>query len=335
MKQTVESATIASVGLSIFHASVPDSTDGSVFSPNNDSDGCLPPSTTKEEIKPIKYTCDNYNLLTLKQGDILISTSVGQFLCQHEYSFDAMFTKGIPFTPPGDMKHGNSDKRLHNLWTKIMTAMDLHNIPLILHNGLFDLVYLYHCFIGALPDTLGRFLVQITANFPSGLYDTRFMAGKADFDATFLAYVFSKSDRLRQNRFGGNVDGEPYFVVDVNSPFIEKQLIGEKRKRSVEEEGAKLDTQIKYCISYATAAHDVQIILDSKMGPSEYPQVYTSQRKDEDGAHAAHFDAYMTGFSFCYFQNTFNPIIMKSCLNRMTLSGFDVPLVFPVKKSKR
>lgn len=83
------------------------------------------------------------------------------------------------------------------------------------------------------------------------------------------------------------------------------------------------------------AAHDVQIILDSKMGLSEYPQVYMSQINDEDGAHAAHFDAYMTGFSFCYFKNTFNPIVLKSCLNRMTLSGIDVPMMFPIKKSKR
>jgi hypothetical protein len=70
------------------------------------------------------------------------------------------------------------------------------------------------------------------------------------------------------------------------------------------------------------------------MGPSEYPQVYTSKLEDEEGTHAAHFDAYMTGFNFCYFENTFSPIVMKSCLNKMTVSGSDFPLTFPMTKSK-
>lgn len=71
------------------------------------------------------------------------------------------------------------------------------------------------------------------------------------------------------------------------------------------------------------------------MGPSEYPQVYTSRSDEEEGAHAAHFDAYMTGFNFCYFQNTFSPTDLKSCLNRMMIRGSEFPLVFPMKKSKQ
>lgn len=243
MKKTVESATIASIGLSIF--SKPSDPKPVIPLKNQ----CSSLVTTKE-VKTLAYQCDNYNLLTLKKGDILISSSIGQFLCQHGYSFDAMFTKGIPFTPPSEIKHGQPDKRLHNLWTKIMTAMDLHNIPLILHNGLFDLMYIYHCFIGKLPDMWGKFLSQITLHFPSGLYDTRFMAGKADFDATFLAYVFSRSDRLRQNRFNGNIEGEPYFVVDVNDSSIMKQVIGEKRKR-LEEVDEKIDQKTEYCVAFA------------------------------------------------------------------------------------
>lgn len=274
MKQTVESAAIASIGLSIVRnvgskiqitSSQSDLTSGScslpdlqIFPntalPNLDGSCFLPDLTAEQDNKTNdkqlaqKYVCDNYNLLTLKQGNINIQSSTGTFLCNHGYSFDALFTQGIPFTPPGDITKNTQDKRLNNLWKKIMTAMRLHNTPLILHNGLYDMVYLYHSFIDQLPDTFGRFLVQVSEHFPSGLYDTRYLADKADFDATFLAYVFSKSDRLRQNRFQNSTEQEPYFEVQVNQPMLAKKILGVKRKRILEQDE---DKKTSYCRPYA------------------------------------------------------------------------------------
>lgn len=79
--------------------------------------------------------------------------------------------------------------------------------------------------------------------------------------------------------------------------------------------------------------HDVQIILDHQLGPSKYPQVYTSEIDDVEGAHAAHFDAYMTGFSFCYMEQTLSKEELKSSLNKMILSGIDAILTFPPSKT--
>lgn len=242
MKETVEAATIASIGLSIVRNLTPTDQESLTTTPED--------SFPKEAaVKTQKYVCDNYNLLSLKQGDITIQSGTGQFLCQHGYSFDAMFTKGIPFTPPSSLTTSTRDMRFNNLWKKMMAAMRLHNIPLVLHNGLYDLIYLYHCFIDKLPDTFGRFLLQVTENFPSGLYDTRYMANKADFDATFLVYVFSKSDRLRQNRFNKSVEQAPYFEVEINEPMMIKQSTSVKRKREPEQKDKRLN--MKYCAAYA------------------------------------------------------------------------------------
>jgi hypothetical protein len=69
------------------------------------------------------------------------------------------------------------------------------------------------------------------------------------------------------------------------------------------------------------------------MGPSPYTQVYTSRSNHTVyGAHAAHFDAYMTAFSYCFFRNTLSASTLKSSLNKMMISGLTHPLSFPIKR---
>lgn len=80
--------------------------------------------------------------------------------------------------------------------------------------------------------------------------------------------------------------------------------------------------------------HDIQLILDEQMGASPYTQVYQSKSSQMlYGAHAAHFDAYMTAFSYCYFRNTLSASVLKSSLNKMKLSHNKHPLTFPIKKT--
>lgn len=237
MKRTVETASIASIGISII-------------------------KKKKKEIKSEQpfsqtYECDNFNLLTLKQGDITIDSKTGTFLCNHGYSFDALFTCGIPFTPPSDIKLTTSpkpDNNLFNLWKQMMEIMKYKKIPIVLHNGLYDLMYIYHSFIDKLPEHFNIFIFKLSNYFPSGLYDTRYLAEKADFKATFLEYVFSKSDRLRQNRFKCSNEQRPYFEVQVNPSIIKNDVIyGVKRKRE-EEEKQQQDLNIQkigYCKKYA------------------------------------------------------------------------------------
>ncbi|KAI7901992.1 ribonuclease H-like domain-containing protein [Cokeromyces recurvatus] len=347
------------------------------------------------------YECDNYNFLTLKEGPLLFSTGNAQFLAESGFSFDKLIHEGIPFIPPGDVirrenerEESNDtmtgvvatttvrDTKLFQLWKAILGILKYNNIPLILHNGLHDLMYLYHSFIGKLPNTLSGFIHSISNHFPSGIYDTKYLAYELNFNATFLSYVFAKADRLRQNRFMKSTKEEPYFEVIVNKPIEPIRLTKsvsssntnnivptatititnsqKKRKGSIDslpttfnkKNNKKKIKNSTICKSYAAKGwcelektghsehhkysklHDIQYVLDWEMGNSEYPQVYTSNLKQGntiEGAHSAHFDAYMTAFSFCYFIHTIPSDTLKESINKIKLDFMPYPLRFPLK----
>lgn len=74
------------------------------------------------------------------------------------------------------------------------------------------------------------------------------------------------------------------------------------------------------------------MILDNQLGPSIYPQVYTSNPLDivdMEGHHTAHFDAYMTAFTFLYLKYTLSPEILEEGHNAVKLGSDNIPVRFP------
>lgn len=171
------------------------------------------------------YECDNFEFLCRKNAQYVFEDGNIEFLTSTGFSFERLRAIGIPFTPPGDIgnedyssQNEKRDTRLIMLWKQILLALDVNKIPVIVHNGLYDIMYLYHSFIGKLPNTYSQFLSKLSDNFPAGFYDTKLLATESEFNATFLSYVFAKTDRLRQNRFTQNSGQYPYFEVTVNKP---------------------------------------------------------------------------------------------------------------------
>ena len=78
---------------------------------------------------------------------------------------------------------------LPSLFAHIISA----GCPLILHNGLVDLLFLYSHFYAPLPSKLDVFMADLSELFTGGLYDTKVIAEQLlNEPASFLEYVFRK-----------------------------------------------------------------------------------------------------------------------------------------------
>lgn len=78
---------------------------------------------------------------------------------------------------------------LPTLFGRILSA----GCPVIVHNGLIDLLFLYSHFYASLPPRLEVFMADLTEMFVGGVYDTKAIAELLLHEqASFLEYVFRK-----------------------------------------------------------------------------------------------------------------------------------------------
>lgn len=65
--------------------------------------------------------------------------------------------------------------------------------PVVFHNGLVDVLFLYHSFYTSLPPSSNSFLADLTELFQGGAYDTKAIAEyKMGETASYLEYIFRK-----------------------------------------------------------------------------------------------------------------------------------------------
>jgi len=169
----------------------------------------------------LKFKCQTFNIFTLCQDDFIVEPDSLMFLVGHGFDFNLQFEKGLPYCHGYDSEKNKSfgDKSVRNLFCTIVASKK----PIVLHNGILDLAFLYANLYAPLPPTLSIFISDLAEMFPAGIYDTKtFAEYKLQFDATYLSYVFRKLQRQNHDKA---LKGHIHVAIDFSACHLKDERL--------------------------------------------------------------------------------------------------------------
>jgi target of EGR1 protein 1 len=199
-----------------------------------------------------------------------ICSEAGQFLVAHGFDFNRVFTSGIPYirastekvkgaslsssSPPGKSiptgtqatNTGGSPFSWGPMPRGLLWRLGRLGVPMVLHNGWFDLAIMYAAFQGPLPPRLSDFAGLLLDAVPGGFYDTKHVASVVTpIRATFLGYLYAK---LLQESAVSVRPGPGLPSVEIAAPEDHGEF-GSSQSRAISEKQSSLSgVCMLYCL---------------------------------------------------------------------------------------
>ncbi|KAG9321376.1 hypothetical protein KVV02_002108 [Mortierella alpina] len=181
---------LVAFGLAIFIRTEP------VAKKDKDSDMDMegkPPQSSENERA---FRVHNFNFSMLVENDYMVSPKSMLFLAENGLDLNQWIMEGIPYTGGDRLTNeggrGNPNGIMRSIFKRIMTRQ----VPVVVHNGFLDLIFLYQSFYADLPPKLATFVADLSDMFPGGLFDTKFISDYITRErSSFLAYLFRKYER--------------------------------------------------------------------------------------------------------------------------------------------
>lgn len=169
LKETASTHALVSIGISIFQAD------------QAEQPGQLELDNDKEK----HYRVFNYSIMLLCMKEYTVSPTSLSFLVDNGFDFNKQISEGVPYMPgdddtndpfsyPSSTTSASSNSILPSTATPshhlraLFKAIIRVNCPLVLHNGLLDIMFLYNAFYAQLPESLDTFVADVADWFGDG-----------------------------------------------------------------------------------------------------------------------------------------------------------------------
>lgn len=133
----------------------------------------------------------SFNLNLLCSDHFLVDPESIKFLIFNNHDIALNFSKGIKYYKGNDR---NQDKLNRQYPRELFIQISHSKKPIIFHNGLIDIIFLYQNFYADTPENLMKFLADLREIFPNGIYDTKFISEfYGRYNTSHLEYLYYKS----------------------------------------------------------------------------------------------------------------------------------------------
>lgn len=307
----------------------------------------------------------NFHILLSCEPHYQVHSASLSFLAKNGFDFNRCYLVGVPYWPGSpkdpalncDEVCGRSKRfsrrrdferaqRQNTSLRSVICALLNSSTPVVAHNGLLDLMFIYHHFYSSLPPSLTKFVNDCASLFKrGGVYDTKHIAETAGFEGpSFLASLFRNCERRNESRrvAGSGTHLSFHIYPELDGPDVDDTK-SRKRKLSLELDGgsqplAYAPPAKKACSPECVCeeSHDgEQPRLDSikhgasighteeESGLADRSLTLTSEKATDPKLeargqvsgksempsyyHSAVFDSYITGYVFCF------QLLQKGC----------------------